>query len=109
MWLSHPNATVAIMKTKAKVILACENTGKIAAETASGYITVLELLGCEKTTLGDVLIGHWTELDNQMVYNVSRDTHLAVFVHDCGCELDVIKQQYFIPQPETKATPVLSC
>jgi hypothetical protein len=86
------------MRTKAKVILVCRDTSIIAVKTLSGDITVLELLGCEKIKRGDVLIGHWTELDNQVVYNESRDEPLEVFVHDCGCELDAVMKQYFIPQ-----------
>ena len=93
------------MKTKAKIILVSENTSILAVETANGDITVLELLSCEKVALGDVLIGHWTELDNQVVYNDSRGENLAVFVHDCGCELEAVTQQYFTSQP---AAPVTS-
>lgn len=88
------------MKTRARVVLVCELTSIIAAETPSGDITVLELLGCEKIRLGDVLAGYWTELDNQVVYNKTRDKHLEVFVHDNGCELDDVKKRFFTPRPE---------
>jgi len=86
------------MKTKAKVILVCKDTSMIAAETATGEIAVLELLGCEKVRVGNVLLGYWSELDNQVIYNESRDTHLEVFIHDSGLEFDVIKKQYFTAQ-----------
>ena len=90
------------MKTKAKVILGGENASIVAAKTVSGDITVLELLGCEKIRLGDVLIGYWTELDSQVVYNESRDQNVNVFILDYCCELDDVQQRYFssrLPEP----------
>ena len=93
------------MKTKAKVILVCKDTSLIAAETATGEIAVFELLGCEKVRVGNVLLGYWTELDNQVIYNESRETQLEVFIHDYGAEFDVVKKQYFTAQlPPVPAT-----
>jgi len=105
MKLSHRAATLAIMKTKAKVILAGGNTSFVAVETANGDIAVFELLGCEKISLGNLLIGYWNELDIQVIYNESRAQQLAVFVHDCGCELDVVQKQYFTPRILPQAPP----
>jgi len=105
MKLSHRAATLAIMKTKAKVILAGENTSFVAVETANGDIAVIELLGCEKIRLGNILIGYWNELDIQVIYNESRAKQLAVFVHDCGLELDVVRKQYFTPRILPQAPP----
>lgn len=92
------------MKTKAKIILVSENTSVLAVETANGDITVLELLSCEKVALGDVLIGHWTELDNQVVYNDAHGENLAVFIYDCGCQREAVTQQYFTPPPAAPVT-----
>ena len=92
------------MKTTAKVILVCKDTSLIAAETATGEIAVFELLGCEKVRVGNVLLGYWTELDNQVIYNESRETQLEVFIHDYSSEFDVIKKQYFTaPLPPVPA------
>jgi len=88
------------MKTKAKVVLAFSSTSMVAVETASGEITVFELLGSETVRRGHVLIGHWSELDNQVVYNESRDQNLDVFILDCGCKIDAVKEQYFTSRPE---------
>lgn len=94
---------VAGMKTKAKIILTSTTTGIIAVETAAGDITVLEVLDSGKTSRGDVLIGYWTELGNQVVYNESRDTYLRVFVHNWGCELEAVQRVYFVSQPHAAA------
>jgi len=93
------------MKTKAKVILAGGNTSFVAVETANGDVAVIELLGCEKISLGNILIGYWNELDIQVIYNESRAKQLAVFVHDCGLELDVVREQYFTPRILPQAPP----
>lgn len=105
MKLSHRNVRVEIMKTKAKVIRAGGNTSFVAVETANGDIAVFELLGCEKISLGNILIGYWNELDIQVIYNESRAQQLTVFVHDCGCELDLVQKQYFTPQIPPQAPP----
>ncbi|MEI6083038.1 MAG: hypothetical protein WCS70_01925 [Verrucomicrobiota bacterium] len=91
------------MKTTAKVIRACENASLIAAKTTSGDITVFEWCGSEPIRLGDVLSGHWTELDSQVVYNETRGQNVNVFIHDYCCELDDVQQRYFSPQlPEPR-------
>ena len=105
MKLSHQNVRVEIMKTKAKVIRAGENTSFVAVETANGDIAVFELLGCEKISLGNRFIGYWNELDIQVIYNESRAQQLTVFVHDCGCELDVVQKQYFTLRIPPQAPP----
>ena len=93
------------MKTKAKVIQIGEHTSFVAVETATGDIAIFELLGCEKISLGNILIGYWSELDRQVVYNESRAQRLAVFIHDWGCELEVVQKQYFTPRIPPQAPP----
>lgn len=83
------------MKTKARVRFIRKSTGMAAAETSAGSITVFELLGCELVKSGDILSGYLEELDNQEIYNETRDERLRVFIHERGMELQEAVEKHF--------------
>jgi hypothetical protein len=83
------------MKTKARVILMRKSTGMVAAETSAGSVTVFELLGCEMVKSGDILSGYMEELDNQEIYNETRDEELRVFIHERGLGVHEAIEKHF--------------
>lgn len=83
------------MRTKARVKLMRKSTGMVAAETSTGSVTVFELLGCELIASGDILSGCLDELDNQVIYNETRDEALRVFVHERGMNVHEAIERHF--------------
>jgi hypothetical protein len=85
-----------MMKSKAKAILTRKTTGMVAAETSPGFVTILELLGCEQVRSGDTLVGNLNELDNQVVFNETQNETMRVFIHERGCAVHKAIEKYFV-------------
>ena len=91
------------MKVKARVVFTRSSTGLVAVQTSMGTITVLDLLGRGHVQSGDIFSGEMEAPGTQEIYNETRDEDLAVFVRECGLNVQKAVERHF-----AQLAPVIS-
>ncbi|MBA7577804.1 hypothetical protein ES708_19659 [subsurface metagenome] len=75
-----------------KVRAINQQKGFIAVETDGNEFSVIELLGEYGVEIGDVISGDIESLGGETVINKTQSEEMDVFIQDCHCDAQRVRQ-----------------